>query len=84
LFLFERTAGTKMLKSLRKGCTESGPKRNPAQGEAPRPDTITKANFQGYASFTKRGFITIALQMSHQAAKRVRCRYVHPTNGWKL
>ena len=40
LFLFERTAGTKMENRLRK---EVQPKLDPALGEAPRPDTITEA-----------------------------------------
>jgi hypothetical protein len=25
-----------------------------------------------------------ALQKTQQTAEKVRCRYLHPTNGWKL
>jgi len=32
-----------MKKSLRKGMPRTGPNWNPAQGDAPRPDTITEA-----------------------------------------
>jgi hypothetical protein len=41
LFLSKRTAGTKMKKKLRKRRFSDLPKS--AQGEAPRPDTITDA-----------------------------------------
>jgi hypothetical protein len=32
----------------------------------------------------KKGPFMIALQKTQQAAERVRCRYLHPTNGQKL
>ena len=32
----------------------------------------------------KDGPIMTALQKTYQAAERVRCRYLHPTNGHKL
>jgi hypothetical protein len=74
LFLSERTAGTKMEKSLRKRRSS-----DPAQGEVPRPDTITEAMGR-----SQKEFIMTALQKAQQAAERVRCRYLHPTNGQKL
>jgi len=43
LFLSKRTAGTKMETRLGKGGPVTGPTWDPAQGEAPRPDTITDA-----------------------------------------
>jgi hypothetical protein len=43
LFLSERTAGMKMERSPRKRRSSKGPKWDPAQGEAPRPETITEA-----------------------------------------
>jgi hypothetical protein len=55
------------------------PKWNPAQGEAPRPDTITEA-----VECSKKRPIMTVLQKTQQAAERVRCRYLHPTNGQKL
>ena len=57
----------------------TGPKWNPAQGEFPRPDTITEA-----MECSQKGPIMITLWKTQQAAKRVRCRYLHPTNGQKL
>jgi hypothetical protein len=54
-------------------------KWDPAQGEAPRPDTITEAMV-----CSQKGPIITALQKTQQAAERVRCRYIHPTNGQKL
>jgi hypothetical protein len=33
---------------------------------------------------SKKGPIMAALQKTQQAAERVRCRYLHPTNGQKL
>jgi hypothetical protein len=32
----------------------------------------------------KKGNIMTALQKNQQAAEKVRCRYLHPTNGQKL
>jgi hypothetical protein len=43
LFLSERAAGTKMEMSLRKRMFSDRPNWDPAQGEAPRPVTITDA-----------------------------------------
>jgi hypothetical protein len=34
-------------------------------------------------SAQKKGPIMTALQKTHQAAEKVRCRYLHPTNGQK-
>jgi hypothetical protein len=50
-----------------------------SQVEAPRPDTITEA-----LKCSQKGRIMTALQKTQQAAERVRCRYLHPTNGQKL
>ena len=47
----------------------TGPKWDPAQGEVPRPATVTEAMESS--------------QMTHQAAKKVRCRYSHTTKGQK-
>jgi len=52
----------------------------PAQGEGPRPDTITEV--MGYSQ--KKGPTMTALQKTQQVAKRVKCKYVHPTNKQKL
>jgi hypothetical protein len=35
-------------------------------------------------SALKKRPIMTALQKTHQAAERLRCRYLHPTNGQKL
>jgi hypothetical protein len=49
-----------------------------------------KGSFQGLTlllrlwSTHKKGSIMTALQKIQQAAERVRCRYLHPTNGQKL
>jgi hypothetical protein len=43
LFLSKRTTETKMKKRRGKGDSLTGPKWDPPQGEAPRPDTITGA-----------------------------------------
>ena len=51
----------------------TGPEEDPAQGEVPRPDTITHI----------KGSIMTVLQKTQQAAERVRCRYLHPANGQK-
>jgi hypothetical protein len=48
---------------------------DPAQGEVPRPDTITEA-----VEHTQKG---TALPKTQQAVERIRCRYLHPTNGQK-
>ena len=55
------------------------PKKDPAQGEVPRPDTTTEA-----MECSKMGSIMTDLQKTQQAAESVRCRYLHPTNGQKL
>ena len=55
----------------------TGPKWDPAQREVPRPDTITEA-----MECSQTSIITV-LQKTQQAAERVRCIYLHPTNGQK-
>ena len=57
----------------------TGPKWDPAQGEVPSPDTITEA----MELSQKKGPIMIVLWKTHQAAERVRCSYLHPTNRQK-
>jgi hypothetical protein len=57
----------------------TGPKWDPAQGEVPRPDTITEA-----MEHSQKGSIMTVLGKTQEAAKRVRCRYLHPTNEQKL
>jgi hypothetical protein len=54
------------------------PNWDPAQGEVPRPDTITEAMecSQMWPTMT-------ALLKTRQASKRVRCRYFYPTNRQK-
>jgi hypothetical protein len=42
LFLSERTAGKEMERSIRKKDPAIGPNWDPAEGEVPRPDTITE------------------------------------------
>ena len=54
----------------------TGTNWDPAQGEAPRPDTITDAYRQKPSM--------AALGEAQQSAERIRCRYLHPTNGEKL
>ena len=54
----------------------TGPKWDPVQGTVPRPDTVTEAMEQSQKETT--------LWKSQQAAERVRCRYLDPTNGQKL
>jgi hypothetical protein len=39
----ERITGMEMERSLKKRSLATGPKWDPAQGEVPRPDTITEA-----------------------------------------
>jgi hypothetical protein len=57
----------------------TGPKWDPAQREVPRSDTISEA----MECSQKKGPCMTALQMTRQAAERVICRYLHPTNGQK-
>ena len=54
------------------------PNWDPAQGKALRPDTITEAMF-----CSQKGDYQTALWKTRPAAERVRCRYLHPTNGQK-
>ena len=57
----------------------TGPKWDQAEGEVPRPDTITEAMEHS----PKRPIMT-ALQKTQQACERVRCRYLPPNNEQKL
>ena len=56
----------------------TGSKWNLAQEEVPRPDNITET-----MGCSDKGTYLTALQKIQQAAERVRCRYLHPTNGQK-
>ena len=51
---------------------------DPAQGEIPRPDTITEA-----MEFSKKGIYHDCPPKAQPPAERVRCSYLHPTNGQK-
>jgi hypothetical protein len=55
-----------------------GPKWDSTQGEILRPDTITEA-----MENSQKGTYHGTLQKTQQEAERVRCRYLHPTNGQK-
>ena len=57
----------------------TSPTWDPSQGEAPRPDTITDAMV-----CLQTGTYHDCSTKVQQAAERVRCRYLHPTNGQKL
>jgi hypothetical protein len=78
LFLSERTAGVERERSLRKRRSSYRLSMDPAQGEVPRPDTITEA-----MECSQKG-IYHAFRKAQQAAERVGCRYLHPINGQKL
>ena len=56
-----------------------GPKWDPAQGEVPRPDTITEA-----MEHSQKGTYHDCPPKTQQAAERGRCRYLHPTIGQML
>ena len=56
-----------------------GPKWDPAEGEVPMPDIITEA-----MEHSEKQPIMTTFRKIQQAAARVRCRYLHPTNGQKL
>jgi hypothetical protein len=56
----------------------TGLKRDPAQGDVPRPDTITEAMVTH-----QKGPSMAALQKTQQTAEGVRGRYLYPTNGQK-
>jgi hypothetical protein len=58
-----------------------GPKWDPAQGEISKPEIITEAMVIG---LTKKRPIMTALWKTQHAVERVKCRYLHPTNGQKL
>ena len=52
----------------------TGPKWDPAQGEAPRPNTITEA-----VECSQKGHIMTALEKTQKTAEKVRCRYLYPS-----
>jgi hypothetical protein len=65
--------------TLRKEGPVIGPNWDPAQGEAPKPVTMTEA-----MECSQKEPITTALRKTQQAAERVPCKYLHPTSGQKL
>jgi hypothetical protein len=73
LFLSERITEMEMERNLRKRRSSH---RNPAQGEVPRPNTIT-----GFMECSKKGPSMTALGKTQEAVERMRCRYLWPTKG---
>ena len=69
-----------MERSLRKRSSIDMPQVGSAQGDVPRPVTTTEP----MECLQKTRPSMTALQKTQQAAERVRCRYMHPTNGQKL
>jgi hypothetical protein len=57
----------------------TSPKWDLAQGEVPKPDTITEAMEHSQ----KKGPVMTALQKTQQAVEKVRYRYLYPNNGQK-
>jgi aminoglycoside phosphotransferase len=68
-----------MEKSLKKRRSSDRPKLGSSSRRTPRLDTHTDAMV-----YLQTAASMIALQKAQQAAERVRCRYLHPTNGQKL
>ena len=67
-----------MERSLRKEGLVTGPKWDLTLGEFPRSDTIPEG-----MEVSQKGPIMTVLQKTQEADERVRCRYLHPTNGQK-
>ena len=58
----------------------TGPKWNPTQGDLPRQNTITEA-----MEHSQKGiYHACPLKDPNKQLKKIRCRYLHPTNGQKL
>jgi hypothetical protein len=79
MFLSEGITGIEMKRSLWKRGPATVPKRDPAQGEAQGLTLLLRL-----WNTHKKGPIMTAFQKTQQAAERIRCRYLHPTNGQKL
>jgi hypothetical protein len=58
----------------------TGPKRDPAQEEVPRPDTFP----EGMELSEKGNYHDYPPKDPKKAVERDRCRYLHPINGQKL
>jgi hypothetical protein len=76
LFLSERTVGSKLEKSLRERRSSDRPKWGSSSGGL----TLLLMLWCAY----KQGPFMTAVRKAQQAAGRVRCRYLHLTNGQKL
>ena len=79
LFLSKRTSRTKTEKTWWKWGPVKGSRWGPAWGKAPRPYTTTEA-----MKCSQKGAYYDCTRMTQKATGRVRCRYLHPTNGQKL